>query len=228
MMFRYFNLRLFQQVLCYAYSLPLALFFTFAFSPAGTWSGPLFFILFVLLTALFWIMLAFHLRRLDCLRRESDATDVFLRQGKRVVGQIKRQAKAQLEWDILHDNAVIGRQLRGWRQGVVRYTGRAILYSPAFVLLSAGITCAFMPDVSAELVSQLRTCPAQGIVRFVAVLWVDAIFITWNAVILANVMTDNLPPNCFHDEFLLRAKKLSSCSSGSDAHFSQPSLGEEK
>ncbi|WP_282808348.1 hypothetical protein [Hafnia alvei] len=228
MMFRYLNLRFSQQVLCYIYSLPLALFYTFAFSPVGTWSGSLFFSLFVLLTALGWAVLAFHLRRLDRLRRENDAMHVFLRQGKRVVGQIKRQTKAQLEWDILHDNAVIGRQLRGWIQGVVRYTGRAILYSPAFVLLSAGITFAFMPDVSAELVSQLRTCPAQGIVRFVAVLWVDAIFITWNAVILAHVVTDNFPPDCFHDELLLRAKKLSSCSSGSDAHFSQPSLGEEK
>lgn len=153
---------------------------------------------------------------------------VFLHQGKRVVGQIKRQTKAQLEWDILHDNAVIGRQLRGWIQSVVRYTGRAILYSPAFVLLSAGITFAFMPDTSAELVSQLRTCPVQSIVRFVAVLWVDAIFITWNAVILANVMTDNLPPNYFHDELLLRARSVSLVSSDIDVHASQPSLGEEK
>lgn len=228
MMFRYLNLRLSQQVLCYAYSLPLALFVTFAFSPVGTWSWPLFFSLFVLLTALGWAGLAFQLHRLDRLRRRGDATDVFLRQGKSIVGQIQRQTKAQLEWDILHDNAVIGKQLRGWRQSVVRYTGRAILYSPAFVLLSAGITFAFMPDVSEELVSQLRTCPAQGIVRFVAVLWVDTIFITWNAVILADVVTDNFPPDCFHDELLLRAKKLSSCSSGSDAHFSQPSLGCEK
>lgn len=97
MMFRYFNLSLFQQVLCYAYSLPLALFFTFAFSPVGTWSWSLLFILFVLLVTLGWTGLAFHLRRLDRLRRGSDATDVFLRQGKRVVGQIKRQTKAQLE-----------------------------------------------------------------------------------------------------------------------------------
>lgn len=140
-----------------------------------------------------------------------------------MIGQIKRQTKAQLECDILHDNAVIGRQLRGWRQGVVRYTGHAMLYSPAFVLLSAGITFAFMPDVSAELVSQLRTCPAQSIVR-----WVDAIFITWNAVILANVMTDNLLPNCFHDELLLRARSVSLVSSDIDVHASQPSLGEEK
>lgn len=228
MMFRYLNLRFSQQVLCYAYSLPLALFFTYAFSPVGTWSGPLFFILFVSLVALFWIRLAFHLRRLDRLRRGSDAMHVFLRQGKRVVGQIQRQNKAQLEWDILHDNAVIGRQLRGWRQGVVRYTSRAILYSPAFVLLSAGITCAFMPDVSAELVSQLRTCTAQSIVRFVAVLWVDAIFITWNAVILAAVVTDKFPPDCFHDELLLRAKNIAPCSSESLGHSSQPSLGEEK
>lgn len=226
MMLRYLNLRFSLQVLCYAYSLPLALFFTFAFSPVGTWSWPLFFSLFVLLTALGWAGLAFQLRRLDRLRRGSDAMHVFLRQGKRVVGQIKRQTKAQLEWDILHDNAVIGRQLRGWRQGVVRYTGRAILYSPAFVLLSAGIM--FMPDVSAELVSQLRTCPVQSIVRWAAERWVDTIFITWNAVILADVVTDNFPPDCFHDELLLRAKKLSSCSSVSDAHFSQSSLGEEK
>lgn len=228
MMFRYFNLSLFQQVLCYAYSLPLALFFTFAFSPVGTWSWSLLFILFVLLVTLGWTGLAFHLRRLDHLRRGSDATDVFLRQGKCIVGQIKRQTKAQLEWDILHDNAVIGRQLRGWRQGVVRYTARAILYSPAYILLSAGITFAFMPDVSAELVSQLRTCPAQSIVRWAEGVWVGATAITCLAWGLADIWADTLPPDCFHDELLLRAKKLSSCSSGSDAHFSQPSLGDEK
>lgn len=96
MMFRYFNLRLSQQVLCYAYSLPLALFFTFAFSPVGTWGWPLFFSLFVLLTALGWAGLAFQLRCLDRLRRENYAVYVFLRQGKRIVGQIKRQTKAQL------------------------------------------------------------------------------------------------------------------------------------
>jgi len=228
MMFRYLNLRLSQQVLCYAYSLPLALFYTFAFSPVGIWSWPLFFSLFVLLTSLGWAGLAFHLRRLDRLRRENDAMHVFLRQGKRIVGQIQRQTKAQLEWDILHDNAVIGRQLRGWRQGVVRYTARAILYSPALVLLSAGITFAFMPDASAELVSQLRTCPGQSIVRWAAERWVDVIFITWNAVILADIVTDKFPPDCFHDELLLRAKNLSSCSSQSHGHSSQPSLGEEK
>lgn len=228
MMFRYLNLRFSLQVLCYAYSLPLALFFTFAFSPVGTWSWPLFFNLFVLLTALGWAGLAFQLRRLDRLRRGNDAMHVFLRQGKRVVGQIQRQTKAQLEWDILHDNAVIGRQLRGWRQGVVRYTARAILYSPAFVLLSAGITFAFMPDAGAELVSQLRTCPAQSIVRWAEGIWVGATGITCSVWVIADAWADTLPPDCFHDELLLRAKKLSSCSSGSDAHFSQPSLGGEK
>lgn len=107
MMLRYLNLRLSQQVLCYTYSLPLALFFTFAFSPVGTWSWPLFFSLFVLLTALGWADLAFQLRRLDRLRR-------------------------------------------------------------------------------------------------------------------------GFPPDCFHDELLLRAKKLAPCSSQSHSHSSHPSLGEEK
>lgn len=228
MMLRYFNLSLFQQVLCYAYSLPLALFLTFTFSPVGTWSWLLFFILFLSLATLGWTGLAFHLRRLDCLRRGSDATDVFLRQGKCVVGQIKRQTKAQLEWDILHDNAVIGRQLRGWRQGVVRYTARAILYSPAFVLLSAGITFAFMPDAGAELVSQLRTCPAECIVLWAEGFWVGATVITCSVWVLADTWADTLPPDCFHDELLLRAKNIASCSSQSHVHASQPSLGEEK
>lgn len=228
MMFRYLNLRLSQQVLCYAYSLPLALFFTFTFSPVGTWSGPLFFSLFVSLVALGWAGLAFHLRRLDRLRRGSDAMHVFLRQGKRVVGQIQRQTKAQLEWDILHDNAVIRRQLRGWRQGVIRYTARAILYSPAYVLLSAGITFAFMPDIGATLVSQLRTYPAECIVRWAEGIWVGATAITCSAWGLADIWADTLPPDCFQDELLLRAKNIASCSSESDGHCSQPSRGEEK
>lgn len=95
-MFHYFILRSSLQILCYAYSLPLALFFTFAFSPVGTWSWSLLLIIFVSLTAMVWIGLEFHLRRLDRLRGGSDSIYVFLRQGKRLVGQIKRQTKAQL------------------------------------------------------------------------------------------------------------------------------------
>ena len=227
-MFRYFMLRLPHQALCWAYSFPLAVFFTLGFSPFATWDNVLFFQLLMTLTALFWGGLALYLRQLDRLRGLADSTDTYLRQGKHVVGKIKRHTKAQLEWDILHDNAIIGRQLRGWRQGVVRYTARAILYSPAFVLLSAGITFAFMPDIGATLVSQLRTYPAECIVRWAEGIWVSATVITCSVWVLADTWADTLPPNCFHDELLLRAKNLSSCSSESDAHSSQPSLGEEK
>lgn len=96
------------------------------------------------------------------------------------------------------------------------------------MLLSAGIAFAFMPDVSAELVSQLRTCPAQSIVRWAAERWVDAIFITWNAVILADVVTDKFPPDCFHKELLSRARSESLVSSDIDVHASPLLLGEKK
>lgn len=201
--FSYFRLRTAQQVLCVSYSVPVAVLLTAMFSPFGTWSGWLFFALFVMLMALIWGGLALYTRETDRLRQLADSPEVVVSRGKTLVGVIKQHEKAQLVWEVLQDDELIRSQLRAWWRTVARFINGAFYYLPAVLLMSVWLVFWFAPEAGVALVEQLRNCPAKSVVGWMAggltslylitgLLWVMVYFVM------------NLPVNGFREAFLAK------------------------
>lgn len=202
-LFSYFRLCAAQQVLCVSYSLPVAVLLTAMFSPFGTFSGWLFYALFVTLMALTWGGLALYTRETDRLRHQPDSPEVVVSRGKTLVGIVKQHEKAQLVWEVLQDDELIRSQLRAWWRTVARFVNGAFICLPAVLLMSSWLVFWFVPEAGVMLVEQLRKDAAESLVRWMAggltslyvitgLLWVMVYFVM------------NLPANGFREAFLAK------------------------
>lgn len=231
-LFSYFRLRTAQQVLCVSYSLPGAVLLTGMFSPFGTWSGWLFFGLLVMLMALTWGGLALYTRETDRLRQLADSPEVVVSRGKTLVGIVKQHEKAQLVWEVLQDDELIRSHLRAWWRTVARFINGAFIYLPAVLLMSSWMVFWFAPEAGVMLVKQLRNCPAESIVGWMAegltslylitgLLWVMVYFVM------------NLPVNSFREAFLVKVaahqqRRNEQQADGQDAHTPPADNAEEQ
>lgn len=222
--FSYFRLRIAQQVLCVSYSVPVAILLTTAFSPFGTWSGSWFFTYLAMLMALCWGGLALYTRENDRTRKLADSRIIVVRNNKcAIVARMKRHVKAQLVWEVLQDDDVIRRQLQAWWRAVGQYLSLSFRYLPAVVLLMVFLVSWLEPEAGVKIVEQLRTCPADSVVRWVAGGLTLLYIITglgWVIVspLICDVLTNQHPINYFREAFLAkvaayqqRADETSSC-----------------
>ncbi|EMK8627181.1 hypothetical protein V9M40_004205 [Salmonella enterica subsp. enterica serovar Newport] len=199
-LFHYFRARPAQHTFCILHCLPLALFLTAVFSPFGTWSGNLFIWMTALLMVLLWGGIALYIRKTDRLRHLTDSPEVSIRHGKKVVARMKQHEKAQLMWEVLQDDDVLREQLNTSWSYLVCIISRSVTFTPVVLVLCAGAGAWLLPEDSAALVTQWRTCPADTIVRWCA----GMLMVVWLMTVLCLVVTD-AAMNRFGEDSFTRA-----------------------
>lgn len=117
---------------------------------------------------------------------------------------MKQHEKAQLVWEVLQDDEVILRQLRTWWRGVSRFITRAVLYTPAALLMLVCTVFWLDPDVGKEVVTQLREYPLERLVRSGAGFLIMLYLMTGLAWFIAEIAMNRLPVNHFREAFLVK------------------------
>ncbi|MHC0026579.1 hypothetical protein [Enterobacter vonholyi] len=225
--FRYLRLRAAQQMLCFSYSMPVAILLTTVFSPPGTWSVPCFFVWFMTLMVLTWGGLALYTRDNDRVCLLADSRMIAVRNGKSdIVARMKLHEKARLVREVLLDDDVIRRQRQEWWRGISRYLTLSFRYLPAMVLMTAFLVSWLEPETGVKIVEKLRTCPPESIVRWTAGGLASMYIITGLAFVMCDVAMDRLPVNCFREAFL--AKVAAYQQRDDDTSFSGTDAADER
>jgi hypothetical protein len=203
--FSYFRLRAAQQVLCISFSAPVAVFLMLCDARSGTLSGEWFFTWFVMLMVLTWGGLALYTRETDRIRQLADSRMIAVRNNQcGTVYRMKHHEKARLVWEVLQDDEVIRRQLQAWWPGVTRFITRAVFYMPAVLLMLACMVFWLDPDVGKEVITQVRECPPDRLVRSGAGFLIMLYLMTGLAWCMAEIAMNRRPVNHFGEAFLAK------------------------
>jgi len=203
-MFRYFTLRMEQQLFCYLYGSALALFLTLLYPSFFTSTGPL---LVMLSVALLWGGLALYSRHIDRLRGQEVSPLVSIRDGVQVVATLPRHEKARLEWEVLQDDEVYRRQMHDLIGLAGRLVSRGCLYAPAAILTGAGLLAWGFPQDGIRLVTALRTMPAAELVQLAGIVLHYVLLISAISVLIADVVAGQGLPNRYRRALLAHQKR---------------------
>ncbi|HBZ8500021.1 TPA: hypothetical protein MM433_003694 [Klebsiella pneumoniae] len=207
-MFRYFILRIEQQLFCYLYGGMLALFLILL-SPSFFTGGGL--LLVMLSVALFWGGLSLYTRHTDRMRKPDVSPLVSVRDGIQVVAMLPRHQKARIEWDILQDDEVYRRQIQELINLTVRVVSRGIIYAPAVILAGVGGLAWGFPQDAARLFTALREIPVTDLVHQTGFVLRYVLLISAISVLIADLVAGQGLPNAFRRALLDRMPAAAWC-----------------
>lgn len=200
-MFRYFTLRIEQQLFCYLYGGALSLVLMLLFSPESRLVG---FCLVALSVALFWAGLALYTRHTDQVRKLEVSPLVCIRDGVQVVAMLPHHEKARLEWDILQDADVYRRQMHALLNLMQRVIGRGCIYAPTVIVAGAGLLAWGFPQDGARLVTALRTMPVAELVPLIGLILRYVLLMSAVSVLISDVVAGQGLSNAFRRALLDR------------------------
>lgn len=200
-MFRYFILHTMQQLFCYLYGIVFALSLMLLFPPDSRTNG---FYLVALSVALFWAGLALYIRHTDQMRMLEVSPLVSIRDGIQVVATLPRHEKAQLEWEVLHDDEVYRQQMHNLISLVLQVTSRGMIYAPAIMLSCVLFFAWVIPHDVVGQVTSLREMPAEILVCQTGYILRYMLLISIISVLITDVLCGRLPPNVFRRALLDR------------------------